>query len=41
VGAQAGRHRPLPHRGGAPIPYQMLNNYYTNQLQTAHIMVEQ
>jgi len=26
---------------GAPIPYQMLNNYYTNQLQTAQIMVEQ
>ncbi len=26
---------------GAPIPYQMLNNYYTNQLQTAEIMAEQ
>jgi peptide/nickel transport system substrate-binding protein len=26
---------------GAPVPYQMLNNYYTNQLQTAQIMVEQ
>ncbi len=26
---------------GAPIPYQMLNNYYTNQLQTAQIMQEQ
>lgn len=26
---------------GAPLPYQMLNNYYTNQLQTAQIMVEQ
>ena len=26
---------------GAPIPYQMLNNYYTNQLQTGQIMVEQ
>ncbi len=25
---------------GEPIPYQMLNNYYTNQLQTAQIMVE-
>ncbi len=26
---------------GAPIPYQMLNNYYTNQVQTAQIMAEQ
>ncbi len=26
---------------GAPIPYQMLNNYYTNQLQTGQIMAEQ
>ena len=26
---------------GAPVPYQMLNNYYTNQVQTAEIMVEQ
>ncbi len=26
---------------GAPVPYQMLNNYYTNQVQTAQIMVEQ
>ena len=25
---------------GEPIPYQMLNNYYTTQLQTAQIMVE-
>lgn len=26
---------------GAPVPYQMLNNYYTNQVQTAEIMAEQ
>jgi peptide/nickel transport system substrate-binding protein len=26
---------------GAPVPYQMLSNYYTNQVQTAEIMVEQ
>mgnify|MGYP003704088357 CR=1 FL=1 len=26
---------------GDPIGYQMLNNYYTNQLQTAQIMTEQ
>ena len=26
---------------GAPIPYQMLNNYYTNQLATGQIMAEQ
>ena len=26
---------------GDPIPYRLLNNYYTNQVQTAQIMVEQ
>jgi peptide/nickel transport system substrate-binding protein len=25
---------------GDPIPYQLLNNYYTNQMQTAQILVE-
>jgi peptide/nickel transport system substrate-binding protein len=35
--------KPLKEAGydGASILYQMLNNYYTNQLQTAQIMVEQ
>jgi peptide/nickel transport system substrate-binding protein len=26
---------------GDPVPYQMLNNYYTNQVQTAQVMAEQ